>query len=178
MRTCVSLANIVKHWPPAPGPDQPETGHMTVTKRFTAPHVDISLGSLHTPAWWTGVNVSSAARVRLTVKGVPVFSPTDSWMDVSSGVCLPFMWPIPAQVATDMNLVLEVDVLSSDIYVTVRVMFHEMPEVLLDARSQLCFLENENNIEPSVCWNLTPGPECSEWNKVYVSPLRTALQKK
>lgn len=139
----VSLSSIVKHWPPTPGPDQPETGHMTVTSVANSP---VRLTSLHVPAWWTGVRLSSAARIRLTTHEVTLFSdscPAKTWV--------PFAWPIPAQIAAALGMELEIET-SDGKPIAVCVAFHEMPEIDIGPTKRVCFVTEKG------------GPSILEWS--------------
>ena len=154
-----ALSFIAKHWPPVPGPDQPETGHMTVT---IGPNTPVSLTRLHVPAWWTGVRLSSAARIRLITHEVTLFSeccPAKTWV--------PFAWPMPAQIATDLGMVLEIE--TSTPIITVCVAFHEMPDIDIGRGKRVCFVAEEGADTSILEWSMD---SCKSNERLYITPLK------
>lgn len=133
------LSDIVKTWPPRPGPEETNTG---IKQRLmtVAPILGFveALDDLHEPAWWTGVKLVTAATegiaifsVRLVDRdGRPFFDSRCVW-DQPAGEWGPFPWPISAPLATARGLQLRVSRIDCDqpLFMSARTCFHEMTKM-------------------------------------------------
>jgi hypothetical protein len=147
------LSAIAAHWPPAPGPNQPETGHKTLNQQHAGTYRETLVG-LHEPAWWTGLRLATPAnqppmqfRVRLLkLHDEPAFkmaADVCTWTQ-ASGEWVQFPWAIPAMMANIMGLQLEItplDMPAAGAWINTRIAFHEVPDIL--SYERLLFF-NEN----------------------------------
>lgn len=139
------LSEIRTCWPPNPGPQQPQTGTKTICVPVKTT-ISESLIGLHEPAWWTGLRITTLNqnlmqtnsdflyRVQfLRNNGENAFDTAPhlcEWIQ-QDGQLWPFPWPIPANMASEMKLLVKItpiDSTSSDTLCVV-LTFHEMSAV-------------------------------------------------
>ena len=133
------LSDIVKTWPPRPGPSESSTGikqRLMATERILT--CVEALDDLHEPAWWTGVKLMTGAAeadaifsVRLFDRdGRPFFASRCVW-DQPAEEWIPFPWPISAPLAAVRGLQLRVSRIDCDqpLFMSIRTCFHEMTEM-------------------------------------------------
>lgn len=111
------LSDIRSSWPPTA-----QTG----TKKVFG--TTMSLANLHTPGWWTGIRISlpedATFQVRLHTMTGPVFQiPGSEWTQPNQ-VWVPFPWPIPAAMATAMDIQVSVSTKAQ-----ITCCFHELPRM-------------------------------------------------
>jgi hypothetical protein len=99
---------------------------MTVHREF--------LDSLHEPAWWTGVRIYTPGTERdcsLRLVGRDGALGREFEWTQSTGTWTAFPWPIPAHIAKELELHLEIRIsgLLEPIPISLRVCFHEMPDM-------------------------------------------------
>jgi len=145
--TSTMLTTVATLWPPAPGPQQTQTG--TKTMHGTGPVLIEKLNDLHEPAWWSGVRVVTAEpmgfRIRLLKgDGSPVFDLAEeacTWVQ-NSGSWVQFPWAIPAAMGKAIDMKLEVSALKgSGLFTAVTCCFHELPNLKL--RDRYLFMNAE-----------------------------------
>ena len=176
------LTNIATMWPPAPSPEQPQTGTKTKHENTTDSIIVESLADLHEPAWWSGVRVAvhnheNGVQVRLLKgDGTPVFDSepdTCDWFQ-NTDTWVKFPWPIPAAMARTLDIKLEVTVLEpaagAEPFVALTTCFHEMPH--MPTRDHYLFVNGDGR--PVHVWNgvkrLDGTPHLRvepEWRKIH-----------
>lgn len=145
------LSSIRTAWPPAPSPEQPQTGWKMLTHSGSSQWKETLVG-LHVPAWWTGLRLTAAEgwdttyRVRLRrFHDLPAFP--DAGADFScewvqkSGDWHPFPWALPASMATTGGFFLEItptENVPNNLITSVRICFHELPRLLDADRYLFC----------------------------------------
>lgn len=125
------LTSIVTTWPPAPGPQQTQTGTKTQQGKGL---VEMSLADLHTPAWWTGIRLTTVVPTGFYVRllkgdGSSVFDLATedcTWIQ-NTGSWVQFPWAIPAAMAKALDMKLRIQTVGgSEPHVSVTVCFHEL----------------------------------------------------
>jgi hypothetical protein len=101
-------------WPPKPGLDQPETGWKVKTHEGAEPFTE-SLAGLHKRGWWTGLRVSGTTTGQTYKVELVGLDPICTWMTcIDNNQWFPFPWPIPAGLATAMDLTVRIQPLNTD----------------------------------------------------------------
>ena len=133
------LSDIVRSWPPRPGPEEVHTGYkQTLMRPDSVFGFTETLDDLHEPAWWTGVKLittdADAERAVFTLRlmdryGQPFFHEAPVW-DQRANVWTPFPWPIPEAFAALRGLRLRVSRIDSDepLFMSMKTCFHEIAE--------------------------------------------------
>ena len=145
------LSDIVRSWPPRPGPEETNTGF----KQRLMADVPIlgfveALDDLHESAWWTGVKLVTAATERVSIfsvrlldrDGRPFFDSRCVW-DQPAGEWGPFPWPISATLATARGLQLRISRIDCDqpLFLSARTCFHEMTK--MDPTDSYVYVDEE-----------------------------------
>lgn len=145
------ISSLETLWPPAPGPTQLQTGTKTLNTSFTGATYE-ALTGLHNPAWWSGIRIAVEPprqfRVRLLkADGSPAFDCGQNeceWTQASN-VWTRLPWAIPAEMATKMDLMVEVTAADqTPTFVSIKLSFHEM--TLLPPRDRYLFMNKEGHI--------------------------------
>ena len=140
------------------------------------------LGSLHEPAWWTGVRVYSPyeqrmCTFRLVGRDGLSLGPQFEWSQ-QTGTWAAFPWPIPAFVAKAMDLKLELCFIGVEEATTVsmRICFHEMPDMPNDVNYMFFGI----NGFVTAAWHasqseliLARSQEAAAWNSIHFLVPRT-----
>lgn len=182
MVSSTMLSEIAAHWPPAPSPDQPETGHKTLNEQHAGAYRETLVG-LHEPAWWTGVRLTTPNhpqlrfRVRLLkLHDEPAFrlaADACTWTQ-QSGEWVKFPWAFPAMMANMMGLQLEItplDAPEGGVWINTRIAFHEIPDIR--AHEPLLFVSANGRVQhywngrQHVWGNLDEGAE-PRWQTIHI----------
>ena len=154
------LSDIVRSWPPRPGPEEVHTGYkQTLMRPDSVFGFTETLDDLHEPAWWTGVKLittdADAERAVFTLRlmdryGQPFFHEAPVW-DQRANVWTPFPWPIPEAFAALRGLRLRVSRIDSDepLFMSMRTCFHDMS--LMSPLAPYIFLDTEE--KPILYWD-------------------------
>lgn len=122
--------SIADYWPPAPGPNQTNTGWKQRSLHLTAydPHVE-SLANLHRRNWWSGVRIDADLPAGATLRCRIIAGPIvlSDWLQTAN------VWTaFPALLSADMSdredLCLKVTLLgcANDVFATMRICWHEL----------------------------------------------------
>lgn len=135
------ISSIVNTWPPAPSPDQQNTGWRTTF--FEGAESLESIADLHAGSWWTGVRlVTSSPNDQFHIKivdreGIEMFG---SWTQrVSEWMPLPS--PIPCGMGKHLGLSLKITSTSTipPSIVGCKISFHDLQ--LVDETARFVFME-------------------------------------
>jgi hypothetical protein len=143
------ISDFATSWPPAP-----LTGRKHLIPLLTArTRYQFSLEELHEPAWWTGLRITSIdapeADLHIVLRrrdGSVAFDTAEDnckWTQTCGSWCH-FAWPIPAAMASEMGLYLDIDYLAEEgetAHFAISVCFHEMGG--LDPRERYLFIEGD-----------------------------------
>lgn len=178
------LSSIRTAWPPEPSPEQQGTGYKQFIGEVFESHRE-SLDSLHEPAWWTGVRVytpgpNRPCSLRLVGRNGPLGREFE-WTQ-QTGVWTAFPWPIPAHIGKELELQLELQFIAVEeaVPVSLRVCFHDMPDMPNDVNYLLVGL----NGDPVAAWHASQrdfvlrGAEGVAWNSIHflIPPMERLLQ--
>lgn len=159
------ISSIVHAWPPAPGPDQTNTGWRTTF--FEDSESLEPLTDLHEGSWWTGVRLASPDpndqfRIKIVDgAGIEIFG---TWTQrVSEWRPLP--WPIPCSMAKHLGLGLQITSLAevAPPIVGCKISFHDLP--LMDDTARFVFMEGGSG-GTLLFWN----GEAKIWGTPYDGP--------
>ena len=166
------LSSVRTAWPPEPGPEQ-ATGYKQFMGDVFEAHSE-SLDSLHEPAWWTGVRVYTPGEprvcsIRLVGRNGPLGREFE-W-NQPTGVWTAFPWPIAAHIGKAMGLCLELQFIAVEeaIPVSLRICFHEMP----DMPNDVPYLFFDTNGSAVAAWHASQqefvlrGSEGAAWNSIH-----------
>jgi hypothetical protein len=147
------LSDIVHFWPPPFG--QPEVGNKTV--HADKSHIHDTLVGLHEHAWWTGIRVglyplqNVPIEVRLSMRNGSTMMAEEfmTWIQ-SEGTWTPFPFPIPAKMATTLQIDISVRVVgSANQHMSVCMSFQELPHLIENDR----YLFVSDNDTVLLYWN-------------------------
>lgn len=129
------LSTITQNWPPE---IDPSTGWKMKKERLEQnSRMRDTLTGLHEPGWWTGVLLTATPGIIFSVKlvaqdGQPAFPESCEWAQ-ESGVWTPLPWPIPAAMATKMDLQIHAQIQTQNTpsqHVAMKVAFHYLPDMI------------------------------------------------
>lgn len=190
-----ALSSIRTAWPPAPSPEQPQTGWKMLTHSGAEPWTETLVG-LHVPAWWTGLRLTAAEgwntvyNVRLRFRsrddegvGLPSQPEECQWTQ-TSGDWHPLPWALPASMASHMDLellVTPVDNIPAGLVTSVRIAFHELGQI--QDYDSLFFCNDQGRPVHmwhgrERCWGTPTEGNHPEWRRIHaiVPSMRWLLQ--
>ena len=127
------LSKIRLFWPPGQV-THAEIGHMQRMMHTTKGRLVCSMDGLHDPAWWTGLRIAILSKsetfdVSLKKRDGSLAFPNGCRWIQESNEWIVFPWPIPAKMATEMGVYVEIQTLHPtevEQSLTVRIMFQEL----------------------------------------------------
>jgi len=145
------ISDLEHFWPPAPGPNQTQTGTKTLNTSFSGVTHETLVG-LHNPAWWSGIRIATDPQRRFRIRLIksddsPAFdcAQNECEWEQAANVWTHLPWAIPAAMATAMDLMVEIT--SNDptpTFVSVKLCFHELTR--LSIRDRYLFMNRDGRI--------------------------------
>ena len=164
---------IARCWPPVPSETQPETGTMMHMDQRSEQRWTESLASLHANSWWTGLRLITYGNKPDTYFCVRLIELNQKWWQ-KSGEFKPFLWPIPATMARELNLHIEITLISAEplFFLNRTVFFHDLEEYALNSYS---FVDEEGRQQHT--WTSTSSSSLRERPEPLIVPPMTSILK-
>lgn len=123
------FSDLANSWPPVAGPDQ---GYKHISTEISEDYI-FGLQKLHKGAWWTGFYIATP-EPNIDIQVVLRRSGGSIAFDTAIEQCkwtpnrsswYPFPWPIPAEMADEMGLYLDISV-SAITHISIKASFYEL----------------------------------------------------